>query len=225
MPTDVFPSTLNTWIADERRRGMSGQLAVNHYIMSAYAWPLKVYYLGTNMRWLGEPDVIIDGFFASRLSHQDFYDKWRVSGKRLRHWLINALHFYLREQLQRTIRDRKVTSPAEGVEDVTFAGDADRETDRVAAQAFVREAMNLAAESCRARQLDQHWSMFIRHHVDGRDFNELAAECGVDAARAAVMSRTAQRHFRHALRDVIARDGVPDHQIDAEIQLLLERTG
>ena len=225
MPTDVFPSTLNTWIDDERRRGMSGELAVNHYIMSAYAWPLKVYYLGTNMKWLGEPDDLVDGFFASRLSHQDFYEKWRASGKRLRHWLINALHFYLREQLQRNIRDRKVTSTADGVDDVTFAGDPDRETDRVAALAFVREAMNLAAESCRAKKLDQHWTMFIRHHVDGRDFNDLAAEFGVDPARAAVMSRTAQRHFQLALREVIARDGVPDDQIDAEIQLLLERIG
>jgi hypothetical protein len=223
MSTDVFPSTLNTWIDDERRRGLSGQLAVNHYVMSAYAWPLRVYYLGTNMRWLGEPDEIIDGFFASRLAHDDFYEKWRGSGKRLRHWLINALHFYLREQLQKSRRDRTVAAPGAEAGDVTFSGDPDRETDRIAAQAFVREAMNLAAQTCRDKNLGDHWSLFLRHHVDGRDFNELAREFSVDAARAAVMSRTAQRHFHLALREIIARDGVPDDQIDAEIQLLLER--
>ena len=45
MATNVFPSTLNTWIDAALDRGEQGRLEVNGYLMSMYAWPLKVYYL------------------------------------------------------------------------------------------------------------------------------------------------------------------------------------
>jgi len=223
MAADVFPTTQNTWIADELRTGRDGRQNVNFHLMKTYAWPLRVYYLGTNLRWLGEPDDVIGGFFESRLGQELFLEKWRRSGIRLRRWLMNAFCFYLMELRKQRMRHKP---PIEvGEEPVTFVGDPEAAIDRAAVVAFVRHAMEEAAQECVKEGLEAHWGIFLRHQVDGTPFRRIADEFHVDSARAAVMSRTATRKFRRALREVLVRDGVAEDQCAHEIQLLLESSG
>ena len=61
---------MRTWIGDRLAGGCAS--AVNRHIMDVYARPLKIYYMGTSDRWLGEADDIIQGFFADRLAREDF---------------------------------------------------------------------------------------------------------------------------------------------------------
>ena len=70
MRTDVFPETIQTWIGEQQGRGSEGRAAINHHVMSVYAWPLTVYFQGCSDRWLGEPDEVIQGFFANRLARE-----------------------------------------------------------------------------------------------------------------------------------------------------------
>ncbi len=223
---DVFSRTLSTWIGAELQRGDNGRHNVNRHVMETYAWPLQVYFLGTNMRWLGEPDEIINGFFASRLPRDDFFDMWQASGMRLRRWLMNALCLYLKEVRKKRLRN----APGGGAvgaeqEAVTFSGDPDAAVDRAAAIVFVQRAMAAAQQACDKKNMAAHWQMFLRHHVDGRDFRALAKEFGVDEARAAVMSRSAERNFKNALTDVLLKDGVAPEHHNVEINHLVEVMG
>lgn len=224
MAQDVFPATLNTWINVQlREQGDGGRRNLNRHLMDTYAWPLRVYYLGTNSRWLGEPDEVIQSFFANRLEHEDFMAKWQASGLRLRRWLMNSFCYYLMELRRQRKRDQSATEVKD--DQVTFTGDPDRAIDRASAQAFVRQAMQQAQATCRDENLEAHWGIFLRHHLDGLSFQTLGEEFGVDAARATVMARTATRKFRAALRDVVARDGVAPDRIDEEIQALVQEIG
>ena len=141
---------------------------------------------------------------------------------RLRRWLMNSFCFYLKEL--RRQRKREQTADVED-DQVTFEGDPDLAIDRASAIAFVQQALQQAEQCCREEKLDPHWQIFLRHHLHGASFQEIALEFQVDAARANVMSRTATRKFRKALRDVVADDGVPQEHIDHEIQILLQEIG
>jgi hypothetical protein len=221
--TDHFQSTLGSWIGAELRAGEGGRRNVNRHVMETYAWPLTVYFRGTNMRWLGEEDEIINGFFESRLSQNEFFSNWQASGKRLRYWLINALGFYLKE-VRHKLR-RSITDDVREDDAVTFSGDQDAAIDRAAAIAFVQRAMQLAQESCERKNMAAHWQVFLRHHVDGVDLRTLGAEFSVTEARAYVMCKTAKRNFETALTEILLNDGVAAEEIDAEINRLLEAIG
>ena len=221
MPGDVFPATLHTWIDDQLQRGGDGRRAVNAYLMATYAWPLRVYYLGSSARWLGEPDEIVNGFLADRLGRNDFMAGWQASGLRLRRWLINGFCFYLREEIRRRRRGA-IRKDAANDDALTFSGDPARAFEAASVCAFVRRALDLAESACRAADLEPHWAVFREHHLNGRPFQVLADERGLSAGRAAVMCRTATRRFREALREVVWRDGVPDGEVDDEIRRMLE---
>jgi hypothetical protein len=220
MAKDVFPQTMRTWIERKLDLDDPGRLELNAHLMRTYALPLRVYYLGTNLRWLGEPEDVVDGFFADRLGRPDFLDQWRASGMRLRRWLMNGLCYYLMELRRLRYAERAMSEPA--AEPFTFSGDPDAAVDRAAVVAFVQQAMLDAEARCDANGLEAHWRVFIRHNVDGIPLADLGAEFEVDAARAAVMARTAKRKFRAALGDVLIRDGVSPDRVDDEIRSLLE---
>src|SRR5882672_12709738 len=94
---DVFPRTLGTWIGRKLQEGKAGRAEVNRHLMSVYAWPLQVYFRGSSDRWLGEPEDIVQGFFADRLDREEFLPGCQESGLRLRRWLMNGFCFYLKE--------------------------------------------------------------------------------------------------------------------------------
>ncbi|MCA9289687.1 MAG: sigma-70 family RNA polymerase sigma factor [Phycisphaerales bacterium] len=220
---DVFPPTLNTWIDRKIDEGETGRPDLNHYVMSVYADPLKVYFRGCSMRWLGEPDDIIAGFFANRLARPNFFNDWKSAGNRLRRWLMNALLFYLREVSRERRRHGHVEDVVDEIGEWTDGPEA--AVDRAWAFALVRNAWERASNDCRDAGQTAHWEIFVRHHHDGEAYRDIAPDFGVDASQAAVMVRTVTKKFKQALRDCIAMDGVAPGEIDDEIRMLLEITG
>lgn len=220
---DVFPATMATWIDDQLRLGPEGRRAVDHHIMSVYAWPMKVYFMGTRDRWLGEPDDVVQGFLADRLGKPEYFNKWRSSGLRLRHWLINGFCFYLKE-LRRA--QRRTTAIGEDAKFVSTPDDPMDDSpgptaafDRALIVSFVREALKQTRETCEAEGLAAHFEVFLRHFYHGQSYGDFARDLGVDEARAAVMARTARTKFQAALRSMLSREGA---DIDEEIRTLLD---
>lgn len=218
-PNDVFPATQLAWIDAQLDMGQQGRTEINRHIMSVYRFPLHVYFLGTRDRWIGEPEEVINGFFADRLARPNFLADWRVSGLRLRHWLINAFCFYLREL--RRLRHRGKADSPKADEPVEFAGDT-REIDRAYVSSLVREALIDAEKACVSQGFAMHWQVFSMHFCLGKPYEQFVEELGIDAGRAVVMARTAKKKFQAALRSLVARDSTGDDDINAEIRGLME---
>lgn len=219
---DVFPNTMGTWIHQQLEDGSAGRELVNEHVMSVYAHPLRVYFLGSSLRSLGEPDDMVAGFFASRLERDGYFDQWRESGMRLRRWLMNGFLFYLKEEIRRQKRDGKSSLGEDPITPMIENPDAD--FDRAWAQAMVRDAWLDASRSCEQDGLGDHWRLFIRHHVEGLPYKEFVAEFDVTPSQAAVMVRTATSRFKKAVRERILNDGVRDSEVDNEIRRLMEIT-
>lgn len=217
---DVFPSTQRTWLDAALGPGGEGRRDVNRHIMTVYARPLRVYFLGTAARWLGEPDEVVAGFFADRLSRGNFLDDWQRSGLRLRRWLMNAFSFYLSELQRGRRRDRKTAGVLPDAAASRVA--PERTVDRAFGESVVAEALREAQAACLRNGLSDHWGIFIRHAYDGVSYERVAPEFGLRPERAAVMARTAARHFRKSLRELLRTDGAPEGDMDDEIRALME---
>jgi DNA-directed RNA polymerase specialized sigma24 family protein len=200
--------------------GDVGQADVNHHLMSVYAEPLRAYLACTPYRSLGEPDDLVEGFFADRLGRPEFLSGWRRSEKRLRHWLMNAFVFYLKETVRGVNRQRRSYEISEEFPDDSQApGEV---LDRAFAMALVQTAMEQARESCRSRGLGDHFDVFREHYWNDVAYAELGTSMGVSPERARVMARTARDAFRRALRALLLRDGGQIGNVDGEIDSLLE---
>lgn len=187
--------------------------------MTVYLRPLKIYFMGTSERWLGEPDDVVSGFFADRLARENFLDDWIASGLSLRRWLCNGFCFYLKELRRQKFRDGRAGELKD--DPVTFSGDPEQAMDRAFVAEVVRVALAQAKEQCIADGLKDHWDVFEQHHCLGRAYQDIGAEMDIRPSRAAVMTRTATKRFREALRELIARDSAHD-DVDSEILALLE---
>lgn len=237
---DAFPTTV-AWLTGRVGQGPRGVDEANRHIMTIYAHPLKVYFLGCSLRWLGEPDDIVQGFFADRLSRPEFLNKWVASQRPLRFWLITGFKHYLMETTRSVQRSRAVASIDAGAGGVGGVGsgttsvsandvpdlDTSDQTpyDREVALGLVREATRRAQQSCLKDGLDKHWTVFVRHHVDGLPYERIAPDLGIDRARCAVMARTAATRYKAEVRALVAWEGATEEQIDREIRQLLEVTG
>jgi hypothetical protein len=221
---DVFPLTQGTWIEHRLALGDAGRRDLNNHIMSVYLWPLTVYFRGTRDRYLGDPEEVVQGFFASRLSKCDYFRDWKASGKRLRHWLINGFCFYLKElhrERRRNMRDSGVESP----EPVYEEAQAVREIDQAFLRGIVRRAMLDAAELCEQQGLAEHFKIFEEHFYLDQPYEVIGPRHGVDSTRAAVMARTAKRKFQSSLRELFMRDGAEESRVEDEISALLRIAG
>jgi len=220
LPRDVFPSTYQSWITRKLAEGPAARLELSRHIMDVYARALEIYFCGCADRWLGEPQEVVAGFFADRLAREDFLSDWQQSGLRLRRWLMNAFSFYLAELRRTKRRDAQVSAiPTDRPAATRSPHD---EVDRAFVEVVIHEALRIAQCQCADQGLEQHWGVFFRHYYEGQPYDSVGLEFGVAPSRAAVMSRTAARRFRQALRDLLGRDGVPPEQIDEEIRSLLE---
>ena len=141
---------------------------------------------------------------------------WRSSDKRLRRWLINGLIFYIKEEYRRQKRrGASLSDEAEaGLEDPS---DQYRAFEQAWAASVVRRAMSMASVRCSQEGLGAHWDIFVRHHIQQQPYAVCCQEHGVNAARAAVMSRTAATRFRDAVRELVSMDGADEKSIDQEI--------
>jgi len=222
-PGNVFPPTLgNDWFDELLAAGDEGRQAVNHHVMSVYAHPLKVYFRGTSFRSVGEADDIVAGFFASRLARPEFFRDWRRSGKRLRRWLMNALLFYLREQIKQNALRSARNAPLDVMPEAPDDSEAPDVADAAWAAAIVQSACAATAAACESAGQKAHWDLFYLHRMRGRSYIRLAEEFDITPKRASVMVRTVERKFREQVRRCIMIDGVPEEQVDGEIRHLLE---
>ena len=217
---DVFPVTQRTWLGRALVRGREGLSEANRHIMEVYAHPLKVYYLGSSFRSLGEPDDVVQGFFADRLARDGFLDRWMESDRPLRYWLIVGFKHFLFERS----REMKRGARAQALPDEIGVQTDEPETHfhREAALAIAAEAMRQAHDECEARGQGDHWGIFVRHYVDGQGYEAVGQEFGVTHRRAAVMARTAANRFRAALRELVSWNNAGADEVDAEIRSLLE---
>ncbi|MEQ8766795.1 MAG: hypothetical protein RL885_22975 [Planctomycetota bacterium] len=223
MKRDVFPKTQRTWIDEQLEGGEGGRSSVNRHIMHVYASCLRVWFLGSSYRGKGDAEDVIRGFFADRLAREDFLDRWRASDKRLRHWLINAFHFYLKEQRRASHRQKRWHALPEEIE--SSSEPPARVIDRAFAESLVQEASEKVLNVCRSKGQESYWKIFLEHHVERIPYRDLGARFGVSAEKAAVMARTAERRFIRTLREFVGRDGTKADEIDREIQALLESIG
>ncbi len=188
--------------------------------MDVYRECLSLYLERSSYRGGQDPDDVVQGFFASRLSRTDFLLKWSESGKRLRHWLVNGLVFYMREKRRERRRDREHMVDELEVEDPGEAPEA--EVDRAYRTAVVQYALRTAETQCREKDQCRHWQIFIRHRTDGETYPVIAADLGITAAEAAVLARTAERRFIRAVRETVQRELPPREGIDQAIRDLLD---
>jgi hypothetical protein len=220
MPADVFPQTLTTWIRDRLQGGAGGRREVDRHVMEVYAFPLRVYFLGGRDRTLGEPDEVIQGFFADRLARTEFFAQWQSSGLPLRRWLMNALNFYLKEL--RRAGNRGAASGESQAEDVgTFEGDPNAEIERAFIISLVRVALRNVERTCELEGQSRHWTSFYEHFYLDRSYADIGRDLGVDAARAMVMARTVRHKFQAEIRRMMTIDGA-DTEVDKAILSLLQ---
>jgi DNA-directed RNA polymerase specialized sigma24 family protein len=217
-PNNVFPATQYTLIG--RMLNDRDRLSACKHVMSVYAEPLRVYFLGSSFRSLGEPDDIVEGFFASRLSRDAFLNDWQTSSRQLRFWLMTAFKHYLFEQVRALKNERQRATLQAEVE--SPCDRSEHEFHRETALALVREAMRMAEETCCECGFEDHWRVFVRHHVDGRSYEQLHDELGIDQKKFTAMARTAGNKLKAALRELIAWNDASEEDIDREIISLME---
>jgi DNA-directed RNA polymerase specialized sigma24 family protein len=218
MPADVFPETLTSWIQSRLMEGQGGRKAVDRHVMEVYAWPLRVYYLGTKDRSLGEPDDVVQGFFADRLAKPEFFAQWQGSGLLLRRWLMNGFSFYLKE-LRRAQKRGQSSEPA-AEEPGTFDGDPDSEMERAFVISIVRSALEKTQHYCEQNGLAKHWTAFFEHFYLERPYSDIAPTIGVDPARAMVMARTVRHRFQAEIRRMMTIDGAENRLDEAILNLV-----
>lgn len=220
MASDAFPNTLNTWIGKKLEQGTIGRTELNRHIMEVYFVPLQVYFKGCSDRWIGEPEDIVDGFFADRLGRRNFFADWQQSRKRLRRWLINAFCYYLMEQRRARKKDAGMGELPDELP--SFAGNPEEEVDKAFAYAILQRALVRARELCESQGLGEHWKVFEAHQCNGLPYSECATQLGVEPTRARRMARTARDKFRESLRELLADDldGATTEKIDMEIHSL-----
>ncbi|HNQ22818.1 MAG TPA: hypothetical protein PKK06_06975 [Phycisphaerae bacterium] len=220
----AFQPTQVTWILAALARGTSGRRDVNRHLMEVYAQPLEVYVRGSSCRWAGEPMEIVHGFLADRLGRADYFEKWQRSGLPLRKWLINGLHFYLREiadshpdALRGDGWESLLRDPSQGPKTKLMVA-----VDRACMATIVRQALVDAGRECERRGLGRHWQAFQLYYFRDLPFADVACDLNEKVEKAKQMTRIAREYFRSAVRELFIRDGADPEHVDDAIRSLLK---
>jgi len=220
---DHFPITPRT-LVHEALDGGDPQ-AVAAHLIRLYERPLRIYFGATSFRNLGDPEDIVAGFLADRLSRSDWLQGWRDACRSreipLRRWLLNALNFYLQEEVRRAARDRRLPEPTTGATTFGESG-AERTFEREAAREVVAEALARTEAACRAAGQVVHYEVFVRHTIDGQPYDTLGPALALSLSRCAGCVRTVSAKFRRAVAEVLAEEGIEDGDLDREIGRLME---
>lgn len=201
---DPFPATQRTWILHRLEDG--GGNMIRDHLMSVYGAPLQQL-ARERLRLDSESAMdLVHGFFASRLSRQDYLQKWNERQMPLRRWLWKGLSFYAQERRR---EDRRLRTMPE-LPDVEDPRQPDPATvvDRVFAAALVREAVRRARKACERDGFALHWEVFARRHLGGERLADLAREFELSPDRALVMLRAPRRRFQESVTDLLIADGV-----------------
>ena len=226
---DHFPSTEWTWLATrvvDAPHDTTVAVELRGRVMERYAEPLRVYVKGSSLGWLDEADALVNGFFASRLSRDEYLMRWFESAMPLRRFLANGMLLYLREERRRRMRRERRTGASldalyERGADALVAPDEDRafrELERAWARCVLGEACERARDELVAAGKAAAWGVFERHFLDGSTYEEAARELGIrtEAARPAARpaARLAQAKARDWMRWLLALEGVSKDDMD-----------
>ena len=230
MQRSAFPTTQATvlmTLAEGRvavaERAKHAEIA-RSALMSRYAEPLAVFVRGSSLARLGEPDEIVNGYFAARLSDDaglgDFLSRWLRSGMRLRRWLMNGILFYgqglARDQARAQQRggavEPRVLDRHEGTGPT---GETDFE--RAWALAVVREATARAEDALLREGRAVDFEIFRRHAIDGQPYAAFARELGRSEQQCAGATRLVAQRVRAALAELLREEGVDEAELEDEI--------
>lgn len=222
----AFPTTQATWLQTLGGEGVTesdrAQAArdLHSKLMARYAEPLSVFVRGSSLARIGEPDEIVNGFFASRLSDARFLAGWAASGMRLRRWLMNGILFYgqglARDHLRLQQRGATV-QPGELDRHEGSATTGAFDFERAWGLAVVREATARAEAELLDEGRSIDFDIFRRHAIDGQPYAAFAHEVGRSQQQCAGATRLVAQRVRAKLAELLAEEGVPEAEIDEEI--------
>ena len=233
---DAFPSTHHTWILETLRAALESAepgvreralTELRQHVMERYFEPLRVYVKGSSFRTMGESADLVNGFFASRLSRDDYLTKWTESSLPLRRWLANGLVLYLRERLREGRiggRPIEVRDPAElEVLDIPalHEPDAAMAMERSWAESVVAGALRATLAGLEASRRQPAWEVFQRHFVQGDTYETIAAATGRAVLDLKADAKLVQRRLRAEVEQLLREDGVPESRLEEETDHLI----
>jgi hypothetical protein len=256
---DHFPSTHATWIdaqltiiedsgdetaAAQAQRAERARASLRTHLWKRYHVPLRAYVHGGSLRRAGDPDDLVAGYFADRVTAPDFLREWRRTDMPLRRWMMNGLGFYARGVVRDRMRDRLRTFTDAGAGAVTGAGepagpglgealDAFAADGRTAEDAFDRAwaiaVLDAAhahahAELAEEGRLDAY-EVFRRHVIEGEGYKTIGPAVGMDAPQCAGATRLVSQRMARALREVLHAEGVRESEMDATLAAVRRAVG
>lgn len=229
--SSAFPTTHATWIAARLSEGAEGRAEVHGHVMRRYATPLRDYVAGSSLRALDDADALVNGFFVSRLSREDYLAKWQESGLPLRRWLVNGLLLHARERMRELRRSSggcegcACAGPCDPVEAIALEPSAFERFERAWSRALLGDACALAQRELVAEGDGDAWEVFRRHYLDGLEYADIGLQLRITAAEARTRARRASYRFERALRGLLEDEGVARDDLDEEIAWLMEVSG
>lgn len=220
--TSVFPRTEYTWIEDRLAAGQTGVAEVRRHLMEMYAKPLSIYIKGSTFRTVGDPDELVAGFFASRLSRPSYIDDWRESGRPLRKWIITGLRHFLFEQIKAARKDAALYAFDERLDAPQGDDDATRAYERAVARQLVEQALRQTEADLIQDGLELHWRVFWLHMVQGMSYQAMEQQLAITPSRLAALCRTATRRFRVVVRRLVSWPGAEQSEIELDLSALRE---
>ena len=251
---DHFPSTHATWIdaqltvieecgeapaAAHAQRAARALASLRTHLWERSPAPLRAYVHGGSLRRAGEPDDLVAGYFADRVTAPEFLREWRRTDLPLRRWMMNGLGFYARGVVRDRMRDRLRTFTDAGAGAATGAGttgagepsgaglgealDAFAADDRTAEDAFDRAwaiaVLDAAHAQAHAELADEGrldaYEVFRRRVIEGEGYETIGPAVVMDAPQCAGDTRLVSQRMARALREVLRAEGVRESEMDA----------
>lgn len=220
-----FQPTERSWIHRQVELGERGLVEVHEHIAETYQLPLQIYYSATS--WARErgadPDwsaeTVVHEFLADRLTKPGYIEKWTTSGLRLRRWLINGLHLFLKEHFRAT---RRIGGNDEEMQDLAIQDEPGVEADRVMIYGLVRQAIKNVVDAFESSGQPAHAVAFVRVYLDQVSVADVAEEINHTTGQIKGMLRVARSRFKKAFEEVLLRDGITAEQVEQEIEAMME---
>jgi len=222
MTRDHFPTTHQTWLSE--RIGVANDEVAQH-VMRRYFEPLRAYVKGSSLRNFGDSADLVNDFFAARLGDPAYLERWLDSGLPLRRWLVNGLLLHVRnrgvaESRRRARGDAGVGGPE--AQPVPAAADpgAFEALERAWAIGLVTEAHDRVRAGLVAENRETWWECFRLHVLHGLPYADACPMAGVATANGANIVRAVTKRLAAMLAELLARDGVAEDDIDAELEII-----
>jgi len=226
MTRDHFPTTHATWLSE--RVGVANDEVARH-VMERYFEPLRASVKGSSLRTFGDSADLVNDFFAARLGDSNYLERWLESGLPLRRWLLNGLLLHVRnraiaESRRRARGDAGVGGDAPAAEALSGAQAAEPEAlhalERAWAIGLVTEAHDRVRVGLVAEHRENWWECFRLHVLHGLPYADACPMAGVSQANGANIVRAVSRRLAAMLAELLARDGVAEADIDAELEVI-----